>query len=43
MIEIKQLEKTFTQPGGERVPALRGIDLVIQTGQIITVIGTNGS
>jgi putative tryptophan/tyrosine transport system ATP-binding protein len=43
MIEIKQLEKTFIQPGGERVPALRGIDLVIQTGQFITVIGTNGS
>lgn len=43
MIEISQLEKTFTQPGGERVPALRGIDLVIPTGEFVTVIGTNGS
>ena len=43
MIEIERLEKTFTQPGGERVPALRGIDLVIPTGEFVTVIGTNGS
>jgi putative ABC transport system ATP-binding protein len=43
MIEISRLQKTFTQPGGERVPALRGIDLTIPTGQWVTVIGTNGS
>jgi putative ABC transport system ATP-binding protein len=43
MIEITALEKTFTQPGGERVPALRGIDLTIPTAQFVTVIGTNGS
>lgn len=43
MIEIEQLEKTFTQPGGERVPALRCIDLVIPNGEFVTVIGTNGS
>ena len=43
MIEITQLEKTFTQPGGERVPALRCIDLTIPTGEFVTVIGTNGS
>lgn len=43
MIEIRGLEKTFTQPGGERVPALRGIDLTIPSGQFVTVIGTNGS
>jgi putative ABC transport system ATP-binding protein len=43
MIEIRELEKTFTQPGGEKVPALRGIDLTIPTGQFVTVIGTNGS
>jgi hypothetical protein len=29
MIEIERLEKTFIQPGGDRVPALRGVDLVI--------------
>ena len=43
MIEIEKLEKTFTQPGGERVPAIRSVDLVIPTGQFVTVIGTNGS
>jgi putative ABC transport system ATP-binding protein len=43
MIEIERLEKTFTQPGGERVPALRGIDLTIRSGEFVTVIGTNGS
>ncbi len=43
MIEIEKLEKTFTQPGGERVPALRCIDLVIPNGEFVTVIGTNGS
>ncbi|MGH9421244.1 MAG: ABC transporter ATP-binding protein [Thermoanaerobaculia bacterium] len=43
MIEIERLEKTFTQPGGERVPALKGVDVVIPTGQFVTVIGTNGS
>jgi len=43
MIEITALQKTFTQPGGERVPALRGIDLTIPAGQWVTVIGTNGS
>jgi putative ABC transport system ATP-binding protein len=43
MIEIEKLEKTFTQPGGERVPALRQIDLLIPAGEFVTVIGTNGS
>ena len=43
MIEIERLEKTFTQPGGEQVPALRCIDLTIPTSQFVTVIGTNGS
>ena len=43
MIEIEQLEKTFVQPGGEKVPALKCVDLVIPGGQFVTVIGTNGS
>jgi putative tryptophan/tyrosine transport system ATP-binding protein len=43
MIEITGLEKTFTQPGGERVPALRGIDLFIKPSEFVTVIGMNGS
>jgi putative ABC transport system ATP-binding protein len=43
MIEVERLEKTFTQPGGEKVLALRGVDLLIPSGQFVTVIGTNGS
>jgi putative ABC transport system ATP-binding protein len=43
MIEIERLEKTFVQPGGEKVLALRGVDLLIPSGQFVTVIGTNGS
>lgn len=43
MIEIERLEKTFLQPGGEKVLALRGVDLLIPSGQFVTVIGTNGS
>ncbi|MEP6507002.1 MAG: ATP-binding cassette domain-containing protein [Gemmatimonadales bacterium] len=43
MIEIERLEKTFIQPGGEKVPALKCIDLIIPTSEFVTVIGTNGS
>jgi putative ABC transport system ATP-binding protein len=43
MIELTKLEKTFEQPGGERVLALRGVDLTIPAGQFLTVIGSNGS
>jgi putative ABC transport system ATP-binding protein len=43
MIEISKLEKTFEQPGGERVLAIRGVDLTIPAGQFLTVIGSNGS
>ena len=43
MIQVRALEKTFEQPGGERVHALRGVDLSIPAGQFLTVIGSNGS
>ena len=43
MIELSTLEKTFDQPGGDRVPALRGVSLTIPAGQFLTVIGSNGS
>ena len=43
MIEVRALEKTFVQPGGERVPALQRIDLVMPQAQFLTVIGSNGS
>jgi len=43
MIELTSIDKTFDQPGGDRVPALRGINLTIPAGQFLTVIGSNGS
>ncbi len=43
MIEISHLEKTFEQPGGDEVRALRGVDLTIPEGEFLTVIGSNGS
>lgn len=43
MIELSALEKTFEQPGGERAPALRGVDLAMPAGQFLTIIGSNGS
>jgi putative ABC transport system ATP-binding protein len=43
MIEISGLSRTFTQPGGDKVAALRDVNLTIPTGQFVTVIGTNGS
>jgi putative ABC transport system ATP-binding protein len=43
MIELTSLDKTFEQPGGDRVHALRGVNLTIPAGQFLTVIGSNGS
>lgn len=43
MIELTNLVKTFDQPGGDRVRALRGVSLTMPAGQFLTVIGTNGS
>lgn len=43
MIELTHIEKTFEQPGGDRVQALRGVNLTIPPGQFLTVIGSNGS
>jgi len=43
MIELTALEKTFEQPGGDVVPALRGVSLTMPAGQFLTVIGSNGS
>jgi putative ABC transport system ATP-binding protein len=43
MIELNHIEKTFEQPGGDRVQALRGVSLTIPAGEFLTVIGSNGS
>ena len=43
MIEIAGLHKTFNPGTPNEVHALRGIDLEIEKGDFVTVIGTNGS
>lgn len=43
MIEIKGLKKTFNAGTVNENPAIRGIDLTINKGDFITVIGSNGA
>lgn len=46
MIHLKQIEHAFTlgRKGNERhVPVLRGIDLTVNSGEIVTLIGRSGS
>ncbi|WP_232733854.1 ABC transporter ATP-binding protein [Kitasatospora sp. CB02891] len=40
-IEVTGL--TYTYPGGQQEPALRGIDLTLTQGEVVAVIGQNGS
>lgn len=42
MIELKGVEKTYRR-GSENVHALRGIDLVINPGEFISVVGPSGA
>lgn len=43
MIDVQSVDKTFTQPGGDTVHALRSVCLQVPEGQFVTTIGTNGS
>ena len=42
LIELKGVEKIYQQ-GKIEVPALRGIDLTVETGEFTTIFGPSGS
>ena len=42
-IEIRGVTKTFPAPGGSAVPAVRGVDLTVETGEVVSVLGPNGA
>ncbi|HEX2916187.1 MAG TPA: ABC transporter ATP-binding protein [Chloroflexia bacterium] len=43
MIEIKKLHKTFNRGDVNEIRAIRGINLSIEPGEFVTVIGSNGA
>ena len=43
MIELDQVSFTYRKGEPDEVPALRGLDLSIDSGQFVAVIGHNGS
>ena len=43
MLEIRGAHKTFNPGTPNEVRALQGIDLAVEEGEFVVVIGTNGS
>jgi energy-coupling factor transporter ATPase len=43
LIDVRQLEHTYAPPGQPPVTALRGIDLCIESGAYVAIVGANGS
>jgi energy-coupling factor transport system ATP-binding protein len=42
-IRVKDLHHTYQDNTGKSLPALRGVELAIQDGESIAIIGANGS
>jgi ABC-type nitrate/sulfonate/bicarbonate transport system ATPase subunit len=41
-LAINEVVKTFTNPGGEKIVALNGINLMIQAGEFVSLVGPSG-
>lgn len=43
IVEVKDLEKHFTTPGGKPVPVLKDINLTLSEGEILALLGKSGA
>ena len=43
MLEARDIHKSYTLPGSKTIDILKGIDLSVDPGEMITIIGTSGS
>ena len=43
MLRATGLVKSYRAPGGEPIPVLRGVDLVVKGGELVAVVGQSGS
>ncbi|NTW68746.1 MAG: ABC transporter ATP-binding protein [Chlorobiaceae bacterium] len=43
MLEARNITKSYTLPGQQAIPILRGIDLNIGEGEMVTIVGASGS
>ena len=43
MLEARNIYKSYTLPGQKKIDILRGIDLAVNDGEMVTVVGASGS